>query len=289
MVWWVLSGILVLVGLLFVRVQQKRSARTARLQARLRTLEQLQLLRDLLEQVQRHRGLCFGVMSGAHALETDRWTVHSEVCRLLDRTAAHQTNLAWLDAWRAIYPAWEQIERKCDSETAVQVVQLHHDLVASILATIEALGTRHDLICLGGLAPQPEGLWLELLRNAELLSRSRAVGTGIAARRQNNVAQRQELERLGEQIRGQLYLAPAQLSVEPVLREVLARPVREAEDSTDALLQTIDTLLRNPGHPSLMAMAFFKVATQAISAQYMLADLLLERLRHGTEAALRQG
>ena len=37
-------------------------------------------IRELLEQVQRHRGLCYGVMSGAHALECDRWTVH-EICR----------------------------------------------------------------------------------------------------------------------------------------------------------------------------------------------------------------
>ena len=34
-------------------------------------------------------------------------------------------------------------------------------------------------------------------------------------------------------------------------------------------------------------MAFFKLATQAVSAQYMLADLLLERLRQGAENTLK--
>lgn len=289
MVWWLLIAIVVLFVLLFARRRQKRRAETAQLQARSRALEQLQLLRDLLEQVQRHRGLCFGVMSGAHTLESERWTVHGEVDRLLDCALMHQANLAWYEAWQGVYPLWRRIGHEHQGDAAITVLHLHHALAELILATIEALGNRHDLICLGALAPQPEGLWLDLLKNAELLGKARAVGAGIAARRHNSAAQCQALERLSELIREQTYLAPAQLSVEPVLRESLARPVRESEDRIDALLQAIDTLLRDPAHQALGAMGFFKIATQAIGAQYMLADLLIERLRVSTESALRQG
>jgi hypothetical protein len=289
MVWSLLTGIGVLVGLLFARARHKRRARRLQLEARVRALDQLRLLRELLEQIQRHRGLCFGVMSGAHALESDRWTVHAHVTRLLERAGIHRANLAWHDAWREVLPLWNQIERDRQGESPLKVLQLHHDLTKLILATIEELGDSHDLICLGGLAPQPEGLWLDLLNNAELLGRARAVGTGIAARRQNSASQQLELERLGQLIRQQLYLAPAQLSVEPVLRESLAKPVREAEDRVDALLLAIEALLRDPANPALGSMAFFKLATQAVSAHYMLADLLLERLRLSTESALKQG
>jgi hypothetical protein len=289
MVWSLLTGIGVLVGLLFARARHKRRARRLQLEARVRALDQLRLLRELLEQIQRHRGLCFGVMSGAHALESDRWTVHAHVTRLLERAGIHRANLAWHDAWREVLPLWNQIERDRQGESPLKVLQLHHDLTKLILATIEELGDSHDLICLGGLAPQPEGLWLDRLNNAELLGRARAVGTGIAARRQNSASQQLELERLGQLIRQQLYLAPAQLSVEPVLRESLAKPVREAEDRVDALLLAIEALLRDPANPALGSMAFFKLATQAVSAHYMLADLLLERLRLSTESALKQG
>lgn len=289
MVWWLLTGMVLLVGLLFARRQQKRRAHRERLWARLRAIAQLNLLRELLEQVQRHRGLCFGVMSGAQALEGDRWTVHSHVTRLLDSAVEHEANLGWHDPWKQIHPLWQQIERERHGDAAIRVLQLHHDFAGLVLATIEALGHRHDLICLGGLAPQPEGLWLELLKNSELLGKARAVGTGIAARRQNKSAQCEELERLSVLIREQLYLAPAQLSVEPGLREQLAKPVREAEDRVDALLQAMEGLLRDAAHPALGSMSFFKLATQAVSAQYMLADLLLERLRLQTETAIRQG
>ncbi|GGC90414.1 nitrate- and nitrite sensing domain-containing protein [Halopseudomonas salina] len=289
MVWWLLTGIGVLVGLLFARARQKRRAARLRLEARMRAISQLRLLRELLEQTQRHRGLCFGVMSGAHALESDRWTVNAHVTRLLERTEGHRANLAWHDSWRQVIPLWEQIEQARHAGDPLKVLQLHHDLTSLILATIEALGHRHDLICLGGLAPQPEGLWLDLLKNAELLGKTRAVGTGIAARRHNNEVQHQELERLCQLVHQQLYLAPAKLSVEPTLRDALAKPVREAEDRVDELLQAIDVLLRDPSHRALRAREFFNIATQAVSAYYMLADLLLEHLRLDTERALRQG
>lgn len=289
MVWWLLTGLVLLVGALFARHRHKRQARGARLRARLRAITQLRLLRELLEQVQRHRGLCFGVMSGAHTLESDRWTVHADVTRLFELAAEHQANLAWHESWKQAHPLWLRVDSDRHGDTALKVLHQHHDLAALILATIEALGHRHDLICLGGLAPQPQGLWLELLKNAELLGQARAVGTGIVARRQNTPGQCRELEQLSGLIRERLYLAPAQLSVEPGLRETLARPVREAEERVDALLQAIEGLLRNPACPGLGSVAFFKLATQAVSAQYMLADLLLERLRLETERSLRQG
>lgn len=289
MVWWLLTGIGVLVGLLFARARQKRRTARSRLEARMRAISQLRLLRELLEQTQRHRGLCFGVMSGAHVLESDRWTVNAHIVRLLERAESHRANLAGHDAWIKVLPLWGQIEQSRHAGDPLQVLQLHHDLTSLILATIEALGHRHDLICLGGLAPQPEGLWLDLLKNAELLGKARAVGTAIAARRHNNELQHQELERLCQLVHNQLYLAPAKLSVEPSLREALAKPVREAEDRVDALLQAIDALLRDPLHPALRSRAFFNIATQAISAQYMLADLLIDHLRRNTERALRQG
>lgn len=287
MMWWLLVVVL-LMGALFAHRRQKQRAHRARLRARLRAIAQLRLLRELLEQVQRHRGLCFGVMSGAHALESDRWTVQAHVTRLFDLATEHQANLAWHDPWKQAFPLWLEIDRERQGDSALKVLNLHHELATLILATIEALGHRHDLICLGGLAPQPEGLWLELMKNAELLGKARAVGTGIAARRQNTPAQCRDLDQLSVLIRDQLYLAPAQLSVEPGLREALARPVREAEERVDALLQAVEALLRNPAYPGLGSMAFFKLATQAVSAQYMLADLLLERLRQGAENTLKQ-
>tara|TARA_R110001592_G_scaffold53784_4_gene164882 strand:- start:10346 stop:10501 length:156 start_codon:yes stop_codon:yes gene_type:complete len=40
------------------------------------------------------------------------------------------------------------------------LLHLHNQLAELIFGTIDALAGRHDLVCLGGLAPQPEGLRL---------------------------------------------------------------------------------------------------------------------------------
>ncbi|WP_415058385.1 hypothetical protein [Halopseudomonas sp.] len=288
MIWGLFIGIVILIGLLFARRRHKRDLGRKSLEARLRALTQLRLLRLLLEQVQRHRGLCFGVLCGDQTLEGERWLVHAEVSRLIGDAKKLRANLLGHEAWQRVFPLWQRIDQERQDGEAIGLLNLHNELAELILGTIEALADRHDLVCLGWLAPQPEGLWLALLQNAEVLGQARAAGTGIAARRQDDAVQQQVLKRLADLIRQQFYLAPAQLSVDPALRASLARPVREAEDSIDALLQSIDLLLKDPLHPALGSMAFFKRATQAISAHYMLADLLLERLRLATEAAIKQ-
>jgi hypothetical protein len=288
MIWGLFIGIVILIGLLFARRRHKRDLCRKSLEARLRALTQLRLLRLLLEQVQRHRGLCFGVLCGDQTLEGERWLVHAEVSRLIGDAKKLRANLLGHEAWQRVFPLWQRIDQERQDGEAIGLLNLHNELAELILGTIEALADRHDLVCLGWLAPQPEGLWLALLQNAEVLGQARAAGTGIAARRQDDAVQQQVLKRLADLIRQQFYLAPAQLSVDPALRVSLARPVREAEDSIDALLQSIDLLLKDPLHPALGSMAFFKRATQAISAHYMLADLLLERLRLATEAAIKQ-
>ncbi|MFN3580066.1 MAG: nitrate- and nitrite sensing domain-containing protein [Pseudomonas sp.] len=275
---WGLLGVVIVLGLLLERVGHRRRVRQA-VQSRLRALEQIHLLRLLLEQVQRHRGLCFGFMSGEVSLEAQRWSVSQHVQQLLERAAEHQANLFWYAPWHTVLPLWEQIEHDREKASAEAVLQLHHRLADRILSTIESLGNRHDLICLGALAPQPQGMWMELLRNTEMLGQARAIGTGIAARRQNSALQHQELRRLREQIIAQVYVAPARLSTEPSLRALLDGQVREAEESLDAMVSAMDQLLASLEQPGMRSITYFSIATQAICAQLDLVDLLIDHLR----------
>lgn len=269
----------VIVLLLLVRLGNRRRTLQKR-QRRLQALEQIRLLRLLLEQVQRHRGLCFGVMAGEGRLETQRWSVEAQVNQLLDALAVHQTSLFWYTAWHPVVPLWQEIRaQRQQSAAAEAVLQLHHRMADQLLSSIAALAERHDLLCLGSLAPQPQGMWLELLKNTELLGRARAVGTGIAARRQNSALQHQELQRLREQIDNQCYPPLALLCAEPLLRLSMAKPVRMAEDSLDGLLAAVDQLLESGDKPGVAATRYFNIATQAISAKLAIVDLLLERLQ----------
>ncbi|SDU00999.1 nitrate- and nitrite sensing domain-containing protein [Halopseudomonas salegens] len=241
-----------------------------------RALEQILLLRELLEQMQRHRGLMFGVMSGEQSLANQRWTIYQQVGQLLKRALAHESSLFWYASWHHMQSLWEDIDVEHEHATAEQVLTWHNRLIVHLLDTITAIAERHDLVRFGQLAANGDGHWFELLQNTELLGRARAIGTGIAARRQNTAMQREELLRLGRRISDEAYLVLARLHAEPELRLSVASAVREAEESLDRLVALIETLLQADHH--LKSSSYFTIATQAISAQYALADILLERL-----------
>lgn len=276
MLWTLFIAIILLsaIGLYRLRRLRKRATREQRRQA----IVQIRLLRELLEQAQRHRGLSFGAMSGERVLEARRWTVHQQLVQLLKVIATHEATLYWYDSWHQTRDLWQQIESGFEHESAEHLLLLHNQMISCLLQTIEALANRFDLICLGRLAPQAEGLWLELLQNIELLGQSRAVGTGIAANRQNLPVWRDQLQLLNCQINEQSYAALARLISDPDLRTLVSQPVRDAEDALDVLLEQIRSLLERQPTAGVHSVEFFQVATRAIGAQLLLVDLLLERL-----------
>lgn len=277
MLWGLLVTLLLLV-LLLTRLSYFRRRQLARRQ-HTQILDQIRLLRLLLEQLQRHRGLCYGSMSGEPGLEAQRWSVSQQVDALLKQAKVHEASLFWYPGWHHVLAGWQEVDAQREQASAEQVLLLHNRMIAQLLDTIEEMAGKQDLVCLGHLVPQTEGLWLELLQNAELLGQARAIGTGIAARRQNSALQREELQRLAEQIRLRAYGVPARLYSDALLRTQMAAAVREAEDSLDALLQLIEDLLESEKGPLVRAQNYFQTATRTISAQLALADMLLERLQ----------
>ncbi|SDR75330.1 hypothetical protein SAMN05216271_0283 [Halopseudomonas sabulinigri] len=283
MIWMLFIAIVVLSAFGLYRLRRVRQR--ARHEQRLQAIVQIGLLRQLLEQVQRHRGLSFGAMSGEHTLEARRWSVHQQLLQLLKVIAEHEATLYWYDSWHQTRDLWQQIEAGFEHESAEHLLTLHNSMTASLLDTIEALAHRFDLVCLGRLAPQAEGLWLELLQNIELIGQSRAVGTGIAANRQNLPVWRELLQSLSDQINDQAYAVLARLISDPDLRVLVSQPVRDAEDALDVLLENIRALLERQREPRVHSVEFFQLATRAISAQLLLVDLLLERLALANGAA----
>ena len=270
----VLLLVLVLVAGAWLRARQRKRWRYA--EERQVALAQIRLLRQLIEQVQRHRGLSYGVQSGERSLEARLWSVNQQVRQLFERCRVYQPRLHWLPSWHLALQLWERVNQPDTAESPEHLLSLQIDLVQALLDTLSALAQRFDLVCLGRLAPQAEGQWLELLHNIELLGQSRAIGTGIAANRQNLTVWRERLGQLSQQINEQCYAALARLVSDPELRA--------AEESLDSLLETICELLKEQS-TAVHSVDYFQTATQAISAQLLLVDLLLQRLERRQASA----
>lgn len=272
--------VVALIGLILLARRARRQGRIEKRIRRAQALEQILHLRHLLEILQQHRGLCFGVMSGEQSLESRLVEACQRVDLLIAQARQYESSLFWFPSWPNALAMWQQIgERQPQGLSAEQVLLLHSNLISLVLETIRELAGKHDLILLGGLAPQPPGCWYELLEHSELLGQARAIGTGIAARRQNTELQRNELSLLRHRIADQAFLTLARLDTDPELRPLLDGKVVEAEESLDNLLALMDQLVTARNEESLRAMTYFHCATRAISAHLTLVDLLIERLR----------
>lgn len=276
---WALT-VLVLVGGLGALAWRNRAQRVSEATAaRRRALELIRHLRQLLELLQKHRGLCFGYMSGEDGLQARLWTTYQQIEDLLAQSNHYEASLYWYPSWHGVREGWARIRARDERHAvAAEVVLVEHtQLIAHLIDTIRDLAHQHDLVRLGGLAAQPRGFWLELLEHCELLGQSRALGTGIAARRQNTPAQREELRALRQRIADRAYLTLAALHADPTLRTALGKRIPEAEDSLDHLLGLIDQLLTETATAPIRSVAYFQAATRTIAAHFGLADLLLDR------------
>jgi hypothetical protein len=278
--YWAASLIVAVFGLALLAYRLRAERIGQERQERQRSIEIIRYLRQLLELLQRHRGLCFGYMSGEGSLQRQLWTVYQQIEELLARGQDYDASLYWYPGWHDVREGWALIRARDDlpETTPEAMLAQHNGIVTRLLDTIRELADKHDLVRMGGLATHPRGFWMALLEDSELLGQARGLGTGIAARRQNTPQQREALGALRQQIAERAYLSLAALHADPTLRRDYGDRIKEAEHGLDALLGLIDRLLETEGEGAIRSIAYFRTATAAISAHLRLVDLLLERL-----------
>lgn len=273
---------LIVLGL-FYQARRRRRAEYER--GRLKAFTLVKLLRRLLEHTQRHRGLCYGVMSGERILDGERWASEQQVHEIFSEARQFEFSLKWYDSWQQVLNDWQEVQRsQSEAAAAETVLSLHNRMVSHLLDTIRAIAIPHDLVPRGALSAAPAGTWLELLEHTELIGQARAVGTGIAARRQNTESQRDELARLRQRLSKQPYECLAHLDADPELRPVVSQAVMETERSLDLLLDLVDKLLAAAAGKSVHSAVYFRTATQVINGLLGLVDLLLNRLEQPNQA-----
>ncbi|SDS05161.1 Nitrate and nitrite sensing [Halopseudomonas xinjiangensis] len=280
-------GLIAVVSLIFLGMyyQARRRKRAEYVRGRAKAFELVKLLRRLLEHTQRHRGLCFGVMSGESILDGERWASEQQVLAILTEAQEFEASLKWYDSWQQAAHEWDEIQRsQAEKAPAETVLVLHHQMIGHLLDVVRAIAIPHDLVPLGALSATPAGSWLELLEHTELVGKARAIGTGIAAHRQNTSSQRHELARLRQLLSKQPYECLAQLDGDPELRPLVNQAVMETERRLDLLLDLIDKLLAAAAGKSVHSAVYFRTATQAINGLLGLVDLLLDRLELPSQA-----
>lgn len=253
--------------------------RRERVLRRRMAIEHIRLLRRLIEHLQQHRGLTYGIGSGERGLESRRWAVRQQLHSLFDEASGLAWCLVSPDDWLILLGDWEVLRETCDEGQPDAVMQQHCQLVARLIRHVAEMARRYDLVDQGRLLAPPSGLWLNMLENTELMGQARALGTAFAARRVKETVIRERLQQLYQSISQQAYLPLAAVDSDPQLAGLLSGKVQIAEEALDRYLESIERLLSGQMQRDEGGTAYYLGATEAIGAHMLLVDLLLEHLR----------
>lgn len=239
-------------------------------------IEQLALLRDLLADFQRHRGLSNGLLSGDQSMRDELNTTRQR----LDEKAAQAERFGGgqINAWRALLGQWRQLSKIEGREPEVNL-QKHHRIIRDTIFLIEDIATELDLSGGRDELQYLTCIWGEVVQAAEWSGQARALGTGIAASHQSSAVQRVRLRFLHQKIQELSETAFVTLKQGFSGHDKL----RQCEDAVESFLHCMEQELLNKECPVIDAQHYFNQATRAVNELLALLDTALGDLHrvHG--------
>jgi hypothetical protein len=242
----------------------------------------LRQLRELLELFPQHRGMANALLKGDEsfrpALEKLQRQVDSRLQsmhQLLDEPGAGCKP----SALQPIEQQWQTLRDQLFTLPAKKSFAMHTRLIESVIERMQ-----DDSIELEALACNNESLRMllimltrELPQVVESMGQARGIGTGVAAQRVSNVANRVNLKFLHEKtssiIDHKLVPAHAVISHYQGMEEVIDRAVSSAREFLDLL----DRELIACAKPTVAPDQFYQQGTKAIEAGFQLFDQLFPR------------
>lgn len=240
-------------------------------------IRQLTLLRVLIAEFQRHRGLSNGVLCGDASLNEDlvrtREKLDQHILTAQEFDGTHQK------AWSGLIDHWSRMREGRTSDQANNLIQ-HHLIIRNSIFLMEDVANEIDLT--KGL-PELSYLsciWCEVIQAAEWAGQARALGTGIAAAGHSSVEQRVRMHFLYQKI--ELLADQAFTTLQHHAKEhpqMTAFRLSHGEQVVTDFLRCIKQELLGSEVPTITAKTYFQHATQAIDELLALVDKALEQLQ----------
>ncbi|SEF66765.1 nitrate- and nitrite sensing domain-containing protein [Marinobacterium lutimaris] len=239
-------------------------------------IEQLQVLRGLLADLQCHRGLSTGLLSGDKRLRQDV----TSTCDRLDRSIRYAQTLdgSHAERWQSITRQWQAVRNVHGRDLAVNLMA-HNKIIGDTIFLIEDIYAERDLCADSAELGYLVCIWREVVQTAEWSGQARALGTGIAATRSSSVDQRVRLRFLHQKI-GEL----SDLAFEHLEQGFAdTHKLSACREAVKGFLASLESELLSTDRPSIEAKQYFDQATGAINQLFGLVDCALLDLKriHG--------
>ena len=150
-----------------------------------RGLRWLKLLRIILANAQRHRGLTSAYAGGDRSVIERVEHLHDTIEKNCNAIVSVGAWIEKNDRWQGIVSHWRTLSQRYADYSLNDTLNQHLWMIQNILYLIEDMADSHALAELQPRAPYPVGrvdfAWKDLLQAIEYIGQLRAVGSGVAA------------------------------------------------------------------------------------------------------------
>lgn len=238
-------------------------------------------LKDLLHDLQQHRGTCNAYLSGddsfAGKIETLQQAINAKIKNLNELFASSDSV-----AWPGLVQTWQALARDVRQFEAGESFVRHTRLIQHMLELLSEVGELSGLVMDEAVEAQQlaDALVHHLPMMTELLGQSRALGASAAAQGRASSVTAMRLQFLSEQVKDGLGLI--NVAVERIAQGHGGTRLRSEYQGTAGqigqFLNTIDEHLIGRQHIDIAPDAYFRQATQVIDANYRLFDAMQPEL-----------
>lgn len=231
-------------------------------------MARLQLLRQLLSHVQKHRGLTTSYLSGYFKVMEDIEKLQETVLRDFSAMSRIRSEVELSESWDSITQHWARLSTSFFKNDIENNLVQHNRLVQSVLFLIEETAVKHDLSHLQvSNAKAMSFLWRELLGAIEVIGQTRAIGTVIATQGDVSNISQHRLRLLRDQMAQATETVWSSFTITTHHRKLL-----------DELLRCIDERLLVP-LPLVSPDEYFEKCTALMDCLYDQYDQLIHQLR----------
>ncbi|WP_017446255.1 nitrate- and nitrite sensing domain-containing protein [Gayadomonas joobiniege] len=144
---------------------------------RLRGLKQIHQVKQLTEQMQKHRGLSAAMLNGHHNSASQQ----AELAQTINRTLEKIDDMHVYERWQSISDHWARLSGNIPVLTPANSFKQHSQLIGSLLFLIEEIATASHLASKQfANFKELDWYWREILLLEESVGQARALGTGVA-------------------------------------------------------------------------------------------------------------
>lgn len=177
----IIAALILIASVTFLAILKTQSKKTER-ESQSLGLNWLKCLRNLLANVQKHRGLSTGYLKGELSLLPEVERLQNAIAQDISVIEAQGKWMNNNERWQNIDSHWQRLSSRYQNALPTDNLNQHNVMIQNILYLIEDMSDEHALIRLKmHNGTSIEFLWKDLLQTIEYMGQARAIGTGVAA------------------------------------------------------------------------------------------------------------